>query len=71
MNWIAHGCNELNELLMTQDILIVEIQQKKLISDKILNDRAYGIATNCQYDVYQRAFASMVYKRLITKQDRE
>ena len=27
-----------------------------------LNNSAYGIARNYQYDVYQRALASMVYK---------
>ena len=35
---------------------------KRTISDKILKDRAYEIARNCNYDGYQRALASMVYK---------
>ena len=35
---------------------------KRTISDKILEDRAYEIPRNCNYDRYQRAIASMVYK---------
>ena len=35
---------------------------KRVISNKILKDRAFEIATNCNYDGYQRALASMVYK---------
>ena len=35
---------------------------KKTISHKILIDRAYEIARNRNYDGYQRALASMVYK---------
>ena len=35
---------------------------KRTISDKILKDTAYEIARNCNYDGYQRALATMVYK---------
>ena len=35
---------------------------KRVISNKILKGRAFEIATNCNYDGYQRALASMVYK---------
>ena len=35
---------------------------KRTISDEILKDRAYEIARICNYDGYQRALASMVYK---------
>ena len=35
---------------------------KKTISNKILKDRAYEIARNCQNDGYQTALAIMVYK---------
>ena len=42
---------------------------KRTISGKIFNDRAYEIARNCKYNVYQRALTSMVYKFLIRKQD--
>ena len=34
----------------------------RTISDKILKDRAYGIARNCGCDGYRRALASMAYK---------
>ena len=45
---------------------------KRTISDKILKDRAYEIARNCNYNGCQRALAntwSITF--LITKQDRE
>ena len=35
---------------------------KRTISDKILKDRAYVIARNWKYDIYQRALAGMVNK---------
>ena len=35
---------------------------KRTQSDKILRDKAYNIASNPSYDVYQRGLASMVYK---------
>ena len=35
---------------------------KRTISDEILKDRVYEIARICNYDGYQRALASMVYK---------
>ena len=43
----------------------------RIISDKILKDRAYKVARNCGYDGYQRALASMVYKFFIRRQDWE
>ena len=54
-------------LFMMQHILIVKILQKRTISDKILKDRAYGIAGNRNYDGYQRASARMFYKFLDKK----
>ena len=44
---------------------------KRTISDKILRDRAYQTARNCNYDGYQRELASLVYKFFDEKQDRE
>ena len=35
---------------------------RRTVSDKILRDRAFNIATNPKYDGYQRGLASMVYK---------
>ena len=45
-------------------ILIIKIQEKQLFKGllKILKDRAYQIARNRNYDGYQRALASMIYK---------
>ena len=40
---------------------------KITISDTILKDRAYEIARNRNYDRYQKALASMVYKFLDKK----
>ena len=37
---------------------------RRTISDEILKGRAYGIARNRNYDRYQRAFESIVYKIL-------
>ena len=34
---------------------------KRIISGKILEDKAYEIARNCKYDGYQRALTCMVY----------
>ena len=36
-------------------------------SDKVLRDKAYNIASNPEYDGYQRRLASMVYKFLDKK----
>ena len=40
---------------------------KRTVSDKNLKDIAYEIARNRNYDGYQRALTSMVYKFLIRK----
>ena len=34
----------------------------KFYSDKVLRDKAYNIASNPEYDCYQRGIASMIYK---------
>ena len=44
---------------------------KRPVLDRILKDSAYEIARNCKYDGYQKRSASMVYKFLKRKQDRE
>ena len=65
--------NELDKACFAHDALysVSEDLAKRTISDKIFKDRAYEIARNRKYDGYQRAMASMVYKFLIRKQDRE
>ena len=35
---------------------------KRTQSDKVLNDKAFKIASNPNYDGYQRGLASMIYK---------
>ena len=35
---------------------------RRTVSDKILRDKAFNIAKNPKYDVYQRWLASMIYK---------
>ena len=56
--------NELDKACFAHDAAYSDIKDliKRNISDKILTDRAYEIARNHQYDGYQRALASMVYK---------
>ena len=39
---------------------------RRTATDKVLCDKAFNIAKNPKYDGYQRDFASMVYKFLIT-----
>ena len=56
--------NELDKVCFAHAVLYSDSKDlaKKIISDKILKDRAFVIARNCRYDGYQRALASMVYK---------
>ena len=56
--------NELDKACFQQDSAYAD--HKDLInrtkSDKVLRDKAYNIASNLEYDGYQRGLASMVYK---------
>ena len=56
--------NELDKACFQQDSAYAD--HKDLInrtkSDKVLRDKACNIASNLEYDGYQRALASMVYK---------
>ena len=56
--------NELDKACFQHDSAYAD--HKNLInrtkSDKVLRDKAYDIASNPEYDGYQRGFASMVYK---------
>ena len=56
--------NELDKACVAHDAAYSDSKDlaKRTISDKILKDRAYEIARNCNYDGYQKALASMVYK---------
>ena len=55
--------NELNKACFAYDTTYVNSKDlaKKIVSDKILKDKAYGIPLNSKYDGYQRALANMVY----------
>ena len=56
--------NELDKACFQYDSAYAD--HKDLINrteaDKVLRDKAYGIASNPEYDGYQRGLASMVYK---------
>ena len=56
--------NELDKTCFQHDSAYAD--HKDLIngtkSDKVLRDKAYDIASNTEYDGYQRGLASMVYK---------
>ena len=56
--------NELDKACFAYDAAYSDSKDlaKRTISDKILKDRALEIARNCNYDGYQRALASMIYK---------
>ena len=41
---------------------ILKTYQKETAADKVLRDKAFKIASDQKYDVYQRGLASMVYK---------
>ena len=55
--------NELDKACFALDAAYSDSKDlaKRVLSDKILRERAYEIARNCKYDGYQRALASMVY----------
>ena len=58
----------------TKMILIKHVLAKELArrteSDKVLNDKAFKIASNPKYDGYQTGLASMVYKFFDKKSSR-
>ena len=37
---------------------------RRIVSDKILHDKAFNIAKNLKYDRYQRGLASMVHNEI-------
>ena len=40
---------------------------RRTASDKVFRDKAFNVASNPNYDGYQRALASMVYKFFIKR----
>ena len=56
--------NELDKACFQHDSAYADYKDliKRTKSDKVLRDKAYNIASNPEYDGYQRGLASMVYK---------
>ena len=56
--------NELDKACFQHDAAYTDNKDllNRTRADKILGDKAYAIASNLQYDGYQRGLASMVYK---------
>ena len=56
--------NELNEACFQHDMSYGKSKDlvKRTQSDKVLRDKAFKIASDSNYDGYQRGLASMVYK---------
>ena len=56
--------NELDKACFTHDAVYSDSKDltKRIVSDKILKDRAFNIAKDTKYDGYQRGLTSMVYK---------
>ena len=56
--------NELDKACFQHDSAYADHKDliNKTKSDKVLRDKAYNIASNPEYDGYQRGLASMVYK---------
>ena len=62
-NWKHLRRSELNKASFANHAAYSDSKDlaKRTISDKILKDRPFEIAGNCNYDGYYRALASMVY----------
>ena len=56
--------NELDKACFQHDSAYADHKEliNKAEADKVLRDKAYDIASNPEYDGYQRGLASMVYK---------
>ena len=56
--------NELDKASFEHDLAYAyhKDQINRTEADKVLRDKAYNIASNPEYDGYQRGLASMVYK---------
>ena len=56
--------HELDKVCFQHDMAYGEFKDltRRTVSDKILRDKAFNIAKNPKYDIYQRGLASMVYR---------
>ena len=68
-NWIYKNTNyiyknELDKACFVHDAAYSDSKdlRKRTVADKILKNKAFDIAKDPKYDVYQRGLASMVYK---------
>ena len=61
--------NELDKACVQHDSAYADLKDliNRTKSDKVLGDKAYNIASNLEYDGYQRGLASMVYKFVDSK----
>ena len=64
--------NELDKVCFQHDMAYGDSKDlaKRTASDKVLRNKAFNIASNTQYDGYQRGLASMVYKFFDKKNQR-
>ena len=64
--------NELNKVCFQHDMAYGDSKDlaKRTASDKVLRNKAFNIASNTQYDRYQRGLASMVFKFFDKKKQR-
>ena len=55
--------SEMDKACFAHDVAYFDSKDlaKRIVSDKILKERAFEIARNSNYDGYQTALASMVY----------
>ena len=64
--------NKLDKACFPRDAVYIDKElTNRIILDRVLKDRAYEIARNCNYDGYRRALTSTVYKFFIREQDQE
>ena len=56
--------NQLDKACFLHDMAYGDFKdlKRRTQSDKVLKDKAFAIASNAEYDGYQRGLASMVYK---------
>ena len=56
--------NELDKVCFQHDMAYGDFEdlKRRIVSDKVLRNKAFNIAKNPKYDGYQRRLASMVYK---------
>ena len=62
--------NELDKACFQHDMAYgkaKDLKKKRTLSDKVLRDKAFRIASDPKYDGYQRGLASMLYINFLIK----